>query len=202
MTSKQSSLFPDRKRKEDPKESLTILRDLDRSEVEPLAYKILSEIEPFCEKAQIAGSIRRQKSVINDIDVVVQPKLEPCGKTESWIKIIQVLRHDFDAITGKQGDKLAMLYVPYVSSKGLGHVQVDLYRATERTWGILLLVRTGSAEYNVLLCNLALSNGLRLQYSQGLVDSRGYVIAGKTEEEVFEALGLPFIIPQDREVTK
>jgi DNA polymerase (family 10) len=191
MTKKQTSLFPDESRKKD----LTILRGLDRSGVEPLAFKILTEIEPFCVRAEIAGSIRRQKGTVNDIDLVVQPKA-----SDSWINIIKFLRHDYAAITGKQGDKLATLYVLFASKQGLGHIQVDLYRATRSTWGILLLVRTGSAEHNVHLCNLALAKGLRLQYSQGLVDSKGNVIAGKTEEEVFEALGLPFILPQDREV--
>lgn len=190
MTHKQSSLFPD------PKEDLAILRDLDRSEVVPLAFKILTEIEPFCEKAQIAGSIRRCQGKINDIDIVVQPK------PDSWLKIIKTIRYEYDAITEKQGDKLATLHLPFVSRTGKGHIQVDLYRASQSIWGVLLLVRTGSAEYNVYLCNLALRKGLRLQYSQGLVDSKGNVIAGKTEEEVFEALGLPFIIPQDREVAK
>jgi DNA polymerase (family 10) len=199
MTKKQTSLFPDEARKKD----LTILRDLDRSEVEPLAFKILSEIEPFCEKAQIAGSIRRRQGKINDIDIVVQPK------PDSWLKIIKTIRYEYDAITEKQGDKLATLYLPFISRTGKGHIQVDLYRASQSTWGILLLVRTGSAEHNVYLCNLALAKGLRLEYSRGVVDynfpclsGMGEVIAGKTEEEVFEALGLPFILPQDREVAK
>ena len=193
MTGKQTSLFPSKSH--DPA-TLTILHDLDRAEVEPLAYKILCEIEPFCVKAEIAGSIRRRKGGINDIDIVVQPRTEP----GSWLNIIKTLRSEFDALTEKQGDKLATLYVPFASCKGQGHVQVDLYRATSATWGILLLVRTGSKEHNVYLCNLALAKGMRLLYSQGLVDKDGRVVAGKTEEEVFQALELPFIIPQEREV--
>lgn len=192
MNKKQSTLFP--KKDEPRKKDLTILRDLERSEVEPLAFKILTEIEPFCEKVQIAGSIRRRKPTINDIDIVVQPN------SDSWLKIIKTIRYDYDAITEKQGDKLATFYVPFASKQGLGHIQVDLYRATRSTWGILLLVRTGSAEHNVHLCNLALTKGLRLKYSQGLVDSKGNVIAGKTEEEIFAALGLGYVEPKDREI--
>ena len=79
-------------------------------------------------------------------------------------------------------------------------IQVDLYRATAATWGILLLVRTGSKEHNVHLCNVAISKGFRLFYSQGLVKD-GQVVAGQTEEEVFIALELPFIPPQDREIS-
>lgn len=193
MSKKQSTLFP---KTPGTSSTLNILRDLDRSEVEPLAFKIISVIGPYCTRAEVAGSIRRHKPTINDIDIVVLPK------PHSWVQIIKEVRFSFDAVTEKQGDKLATLYLPFASEQGLGHIQVDLYRATKYTWGILLLVRTGSAEHNVHLCNLALRKGLRLQYSQGLIDSKDNVIAGRTEEEVFEALGLPFIIPQDRDVVK
>ena len=186
MTGEQKTLFP--------KTELNVLRDLDRSEVEPLAFKILQTIEPMCEKAQIAGSIRRRKGAINDIDIVVQPR------ADFWLTIKRTVINEFDAVVEKQGDKLVTLYVPFASRQGQGHVQVDLYRASESTWGILLLVRTGSKEHNVHLCNLAISKGQRLLYSQGVVDKEGRVIAGKTEEEVFEALGLPYIIPKEREV--
>jgi DNA polymerase (family 10) len=173
-----------------------VLRDLDRSEVEPLAFRILTEIEDFCVRAEIAGSLRRRRGSINDIDVVVQPRPEH----DSWLNILKTVKREFDATTEKQGDKLATLYVPFASIKGRGHIQVDLYRTTAATWGILLLVRTGSKEHNVYLCNVAISKGLRLFYSQGLVDKNNNVIAGRTEEEVFQALGMPFVIPQDREI--
>jgi DNA polymerase (family 10) len=188
MTGEQKILFP--------KPEMNVLRDLDRSEVEPLAFKILQAIEPMCEKAQIAGSIRRRKGGVNDVDIVVLPR------ADFWLTIRRIVMNEFDAVAEKQGDKLATFYVPFASRIGQGHVQVDLYRATESTWGILLLVRTGSKEHNVLLCNVALAKGMRLLYSQGLVDKDGKVIAGKTEEEVFEALGLPFVVPQNREITE
>lgn len=123
MTDEQSRLFP--------KPSLNVLRDLDRSEIEPLAYKILVEMEPFCVRSMIAGSIRRRKGKINDIDIVVQPK----PVFNAWLDIIKFLRHDYDAITEKQGEKLAVMYVPFASKQGQGHVQVDLYRATAQTFG-------------------------------------------------------------------
>jgi DNA polymerase (family 10) len=193
VSGKQLSLFPETSK---ASAELTVLRDLDRSEVEPLAFKILTEIESFCVRAEIAGSLRRQRGSINDIDIVVQPRPEP----DSWLNILKTVKREFDATTEKQGDKLATLYVPFASIKGHGHIQVDLYRATAATWGILLLVRTGSKEHNVHLCNVAISKGFRLFYSQGFVDKNNNVIAGRTEEEVFQALGMPFVIPQDREI--
>jgi DNA polymerase (family 10) len=181
-------------------DALNVLQGLDRGKVEPLASKIIRIVEPFCVRVEVAGSFRRLRPIINDLDIVIQPKPEP----GSWVQILKALRSEFDAVTEKQGDKLATLYLRFSKKHSdfeeLGHVQIDLYRATSATWGILLLVRTGSKEHNVYLCNLALAKGMRLLYSQGLVDKDGHVLAGRTEEEVFQALGMPFVIPQDREI--
>jgi len=192
MAHKQRSLFPESEKSG----ALNVLRGLDRAEVEPLAFKIVSTIDPFCIRAEVAGSIRRRKPTVNDIDVVVQPK------PQSWIQVIKEIRREFGAITEKQGEKLATLYVPFESKQGKGYVEVDLYRASEGTWGILLLIRTGSAEHNIYLCNLAIRKGYRLAYSHGLLNEKGEVIASKTEQDVFQALGLDFIPPEDREVKK
>ena len=191
MSEKQSTLFPN------TSGTLNVLQGLDHAEVEPLALKVLQIIEPFYDRAEVAGSFRRLRAVINDLDIVVQSKEVPY---HGWKNMLTVLRKEFNAVTEKQGDKLATLYLPFASSGAQGHVQVDLYRADPQTWGILLLVRTGSKEHNVKLCNLAISKGLRLQYSQGLTDKYGNVVAGRTEEEVFAALGMPYVVPQDREV--
>ena len=193
VSDRQDTLFPDTRKE------LPVLQGLDRSEVEPLAFKILEAIEPYCLKAEVAGSIRRRRGVINDLDFVVLPKPKPTLNLY-WLKLIKTVRTEFDGITVAQGDKLARFNVPFASKQGQGYLQVDLYRAEPDTWGILLLVRTGSKEHNVKLCNLAISKGLRLKYSVGLVDDSGLVVAGRSEEDVFAALGLPFVPPAEREV--
>jgi DNA polymerase (family 10) len=71
--------------------------------------------------------------------------------------------------------------------------------ATPSTFGIHKLIRTGSAEHNVWLATYAMTKGFRLRYSEGLLKD-GHVVAGETEEGVFEALGLPCPEPQKREV--
>lgn len=190
MSKKQTSLFPN------TSDALNVLQGLARAEVEPLVFKIVEMIAPYCLRVEVAGSFRRQKQNINDVDIVVLPKSVPLY----WLQIIKVVRSEFDALTVKQGDKLATLNVLFASKQGQGYVQVDLYRADPTTWGILLLVRTGSKEHNVKLCNLAISKGLRLQYSAGLTDKYGNVVAGRTEEEVFNALGVPYVEPRAREV--
>lgn len=196
---KQSPLFPNTPNTPNTQktpDTLNVFQGLNRSEVEPLAFKILRVVEPFCLKAEVAGSLRRRHDVVNDVDIVVLPRPE----RNCWLNIVKMVRTEFDGITVKQGDKLAVLNVPFFRNSP-GYVQVDLYRADPGTWGILLLVRTGSKEHNVKLCNLAISKGLRLLFSVGLSDQSGRVVAGRTEEEVFSALGLAFVEPKDREVS-
>ena len=88
----------------------------------------------------------------------------------------------------KRGDSVAQLTIK--------DVNVDLYSATEQTWGALLLIRTGSAEHNIELSKRALSMGMKLTHN-GLTKD-GKVIAS-SEKEIFEALGLSYIGPEERE---
>jgi DNA polymerase (family 10) len=169
---------------------LNVLQGLESGEVLPFAVRILQTVELFCTRSVIAGSLRRLKPVVNDLDIVVQPTA--AFGFSSWLKIIKAVRETFGAVTEAQGNKLARMYLPF-------YVQVDFYNAEAATWGVLLLVRTGSKEHNVKLCNLAIAKGLRLKYSLGLLNDAGHVVAGRTEEEVFTALGLAFVSPNERE---
>ena len=76
---------------------------------------------------------------------------------------------------------------------------MDFYRAKPSDFGIHFLVRTGSAEHNVWLAGYAISKGMRIKYSEGLI-KEGSVIAGENEKGVFEALGLLHPLPSDREI--
>jgi len=149
-----------------------------------LAEQIIEQIRPHCERIEVAGSIRRKKSEVRDIDIVLIPK------PLLWHRITATLQRNMDAKAVKRGDIIAQLTVKDVNA--------DLYSATEQTWGALLLIRTGSAERNINLSKRALSMGMKLTHS-GLVKS-GKVIAS-TEKEIFEALGLSYIEPEERNGT-
>jgi len=80
-----------------------------------------------------------------------------------------------------------------------GFFQVDFYRAQLLTFGIHLLVRPGSAEYNMWLAGHVFSKGTWLKYSEGLIKD-GVAVAGENEQGVFETLGLPYPLPSEREI--
>lgn len=161
-------------------------------EAERLAFKILQVIEPCCENVQVAGSVRRRRPEVHDIDIVVIPK------PFMWGRIPILMRSELYAKPGIGGPELIRMYVPFANSPD-GQAQVDFYAATAQTWGIILLIRTGSTDHNIRLCTHAKALGMMLSASRGVLE-KGMVVASKTEEEIFKALILPYVAPGDREV--
>ena len=178
---KQSTLFPENEVK--------VIAKLDLKEAENLACQFKAVVEAQCDRIEVAGSIRRQKTKVHDIDFVVVTKNDA-----EWQKISEKLKH-LKAKPNCSGNSVIKAFVP--SQNGL--FQVDFYRAKPSTFGIHLLVRTGSADHNMWLAGYAISKGMRIKYNEGLIKDSS-VIAGEDEKGMFEALGLPCPLPSQREI--
>ena len=133
-----------------------------------LSDEIVKKLEPYSEKIQVAGSIRREKPTVHDIDIVlIADDMEGIHKELANLGQLR-----------KDGPKIKC-----VECEG---VSVDLYFATPQTWATLLLIRTGSKEHNIRLCARAKTLGMHLAASgDGLFDQEGVRIAGDTEESIF-----------------
>jgi len=148
-----------------------------------LANRVLEEIRPFCERCEVAGSIRRRRPEVRDIDIVLIPR------PLMWQRIINKLVEKGAKVVIR-GSKLARVV--------LERVQVDLNVASPENWGTILLIRTGSAYHNIRLMNRARSLGLKFSAARGIMkDSK--VVASRTEEEIFDALEMDYLAPEDRE---
>lgn len=167
-------------------EEPTVLTKLELAKAQILAKQVESVVKPLCDKLEVVGSIRRLRSMVGDVDFVA------VGTECNWNKIVQALKKANVICAGKSVIKLNC---PFENSL----FQVDFYRATQQTFGIQELIRTGSAEHNMWLASYALSKGFRLKYSEGLIKDK-VAVAGETEESVFTALGLPTPKPEEREV--
>ena len=181
LMKKQVALFP--------QDAAKIIAELDLREAEKAAVQVKATVEALCELIEVAGSIRRQKPKVHDIDFVVVAKSDA-----DWQRINEKLKQ-LKAKPNCSGNSVIKAFVPCEN----GFFQVDFYRAKPSTFGILLLVRTGSAEHNMWLAGYAISKGMRIKYSEGLIKNE-VAIAGETEQGVFEALGLPYPLPAEREV--
>ncbi|HLN89139.1 MAG TPA: hypothetical protein VK253_03650 [Candidatus Binatia bacterium] len=183
MMKKQSTLFP--------QDAVRIVGELDLSGAEKVAAQVKVTVEDQCDLIEVAGSIRRQKTKVHDIDFVAVSKSDA-----DWLKINEKLKQ-LKAKPNCSGNSVIKAFVPCTD----GFFQVDFYRAKPSTFGILLLVRTGSADHNMWLAGNSFSKGMRLKYSEGLIKD-DVAIAGETEQGVFEALNLPCPLPSKREVVE
>ncbi len=170
-------------------------------EAQVYAEKVVAVLQPFCSCIMTAGSIRRGKAEVGDVDIVALPMAVDlpgglCGVVKVdpltvWKNLIPNAFVKFGLKLEVSGQELHRFSFP----SGL---QVDVYRARPETWGVILLIRTGSKEHNVKLCTLARSMGLMLSASQGVIENHK-IDACRTEEGIFSALGLKFVEPKDRE---
>jgi len=146
-----------------------------------IADAVVKRLSPYCQRIEVAGSIRRKASNPKDIDLVLIPK-------DLWNLHGELTKLGQLKMSGK---KIMRVMV--------GSTQVDIYVADEATWATLLLIRTGSKENNIRLCSWAKDIGWHLAASgDGLFNEKGERIAGDTEESIYAALGLPFQRPEER----
>ena len=156
-------------------------------EVYPIAMQILNELRelPGVLKAEAAGSLRRRRETIGDLDLLVAAtEAEPIMR---WFREMPSV----ESISGSGPTKTRVTLV-----NGLG---VDLRVLPPERWGTLLQYFSGSQAHNVQLRELALKQGLSLSENSFKVVESGEEILCAEEEEVYGRLGLPYIIPTLRE---
>lgn len=155
----------------------------------PLAQEILDVLAelPGVEKTAVAGSLRRRKETIGDIDLLVAAEASE-EIMETFVNLPQV-----ESVSGHGATKSSVIL--------LSGMQVDLRVLPPARWGTLLSYFTGSKNHNVGLRELALKRGLSLNEHAFTPEDGGDEILCKTEEAVYETLGLPYILPTLREDT-
>ena len=156
-------------------------------EVYPLVKQIEKSLQHIAgvKNAVAAGSIRRMKETIGDIDYLVTSS-DPKQVIDFFVKMPEV-----QEILGMGQTKA---FVKLASG-----IDADLLVVPEESWGSALQYFTGSKEHSVQLRKIAISKGLRLnEWGVFKGDKR---IAGATEEEVYKTLGLQWIPPEMRENT-
>jgi DNA polymerase (family X) len=154
--------------------------------------KVAAELIPYLsetggiEKIAAAGSLRRGKDTIGDLDLLVTGP----GAAAALDRFVQ--HPKAHSVLGKGPNKASIQY-------GLDGLQVDLRALPHESYGAAMQYFTGSKEHNILVRSRALKLGLTLnEYGLFKLDNEQRV-AGETEEEVYGALGLQWIPPELRE---
>ena len=149
----------------------------------PEANAIVEELKPHVEKISLAGSIRRRKETIGDVDI-----LAVSSEPEKVMDIFTSM---------KRVEKVLAKGTTKSSVRLHGGIQVDLRIVEKESFGSALQYFTGSKEHNIEVRKIAIKHGYKLN-EYGLF--KGFErIAGASEEEVYEALGMQWIPPELRE---
>jgi DNA polymerase (family 10) len=138
---------------------------------------------PSVREVVAAGSLRRAKETVGDIDLLATAD-------DGAAVVRHFTRHPDAAQVLAAGDTRGSI----VLRSGL---QVDLRVVPPASFGAALLYFTGSKARNIRLRNLAQERGLKLN-EYGLFDG-ARAVAAATEEQIYAALGLPWIAPELRE---
>lgn len=156
------------------------------SDVWPLAEKIADFIrsQPGVSAAQVAGSIRRRKETVKDIDIVVAADAGADGA--AFITAIPGV----ERILSQGTTKISLALVSGVN------MDVRIVRPAE--FAAALHHFTGSKEHHIALRGLAKEKGLKIN-EYGLEAADGRRIAVRDEQEFYRALGLDYIEPELRE---
>jgi len=153
----------------------------------PLSQRIIEYLlqKKVVERAEACGSIRRRKETIGDIDILgISPKPEKAMEAFTKMEIVK-------EVLAKGATKSSVIVED--------NIQVDLRIVDKDSFGSALQYFTGSKEHNIKLRELAIKKGLKIN-EYGVFDVKtDKKIAGKDEEDVYKAIGLPWIPPEIRE---
>ncbi|MDO8599138.1 MAG: helix-hairpin-helix domain-containing protein, partial [bacterium] len=158
----------------------------------PLAEALVRALErsKLCDRVEIAGSIRRRKETIGDIDLLVT------SEHPKRVMDLFCASPVIDRVIAKGPTKANVLLK--------AGIEADLRVLDPDVFGAGLYYFTGSKTHNIRTRTIAITKGLTVnEYGvhRGTKEKRGKLVACRTEEDVFHAIGLPYIPPEIREDT-
>lgn len=156
----------------------------------PLAEEIFAALEEsgLCTEVAIAGSLRRRRETVGDLDFLAT-STKPQKVMDLFCALPEVTR-----VTAKGATKATVFL-----KEG---IDADIRVVAPEVFGAALHYFTGSKDHNVRIRKLGIRKGLTIsEYGvfRGTAKHKGKLLAARTEEDVYRAVGLPFIEPELRE---
>ncbi len=179
-------------------DNLAFARDPERArllweEAEQIARGLIDWLRecPETVRAEAAGSLRRGRETVGDLDILVE--------SGDPVPVMQQL------VDWPETDEVLLRGETKTSVRGPRGLRIDLRVVAQESFGAALQYFTGSKEHNVRLRTRARDRGLSIneygvfRLADGGGGASGPSLAGETEPEVYEAVGLPWIPPELRE---
>jgi len=165
-----------------------------------VAANTLATLRPHCHKADIAGSVRRQRSTVGNLEIVCLPDRNAIESLPLFAGGFPAAVEQWPGIKGSPDGCYTQRLLPC----GL---KLDLFMPHPDAYGLILAIRTGSAEW----CKQVLApawdragyrceDGLLCQVvDEDFPDNWDTTVHCRTERELFDVIGLKWVEPVDRE---
>ena len=159
----------------------------------PIAEYVVWWLKAKNVNSYICGSLRRGLLKVGDVDLSVE--------TGSLFNVVAYIANGCKC--GSKEKEIGCELVSNVKLESkkmdmiIGGIRFNIYKARKDQWGAMVLFLTGNFLFNILMRGRAKDLGMKLnQYGLFHGDE---IIAGKTEEQIFAALGMSYVRPEDRE---
>jgi DNA polymerase (family 10) len=177
-----------------------------------VAHVLLAELEPACSRIAVAGSLRRQRPTVGDVELVYVSREVPQARgpgdlfgdertltQAAELRIAELIAARVLAM--RPNAKGQVTFGP--RNKLLVHcatgIPVDLFATQDECWFNYLVCRTGGAEHNRQICLAAHAKGWKwTPYGPGFSRGDGEIYQVRSERDLYDFLGLPYIEPEQR----
>jgi DNA polymerase (family 10) len=159
-----------------------------------IANQLVAELKPHCERIEIAGSLRRKKKEVGDIELVLIPKPYEIGLFCSGIAMVL---GQYKNVKG-QLNYGACKYTQRIHTSGM---KIDIFMPTKNNWGNILAIRTGSDgfSFGVLAYGWKKAGFTSVD---GYLTKDGMQYFAPEEEDFFRLCGVAWRPPEQREVER
>lgn len=166
-----------------------------------IAMEVAVQLGPVSKRLVIAGSIRRAKPMIGDIEMVIDPTIKTYDLLDKWIATGKALHRDGGPCWGAKARSMRwpMPDSRYVTAN---YIQVDMFLQPDpATWGCNMFLRTGSAEFNMKMFRKRNRGGWMPDYLD-MHDARIWAgikaLDTPDEESIFALWGMEPVDPTKR----
>lgn len=174
-----------------------------------MAEDLITLLRPVCQRIEIAGSVRRKKALVGDVELLAISKTSPAYLSFTPdrprmeflhldARVLELIAKGIlDYRLNKKGSRTygrlnkLLVHVP-------SEIPVDLFSTTAENWGMAWVVRTGPRELNIKMMSRFKALGLKGHAYGSVEGPGGEVYPCPTEEEVFRLLGWPYRPPERR----
>jgi DNA polymerase/3'-5' exonuclease PolX len=159
-----------------------------------IAAQLVHELRPVAARVKTVGSVRRRRSEVGDIEILIEPRTMTVGlfgEEGPDLDSIRDVASRWGRLT-KNGPRAIQVEIP-------DGIHVDLFLChPPAQWGSLLAIRTGPATLSTWAVTLMRERGLR-HVGGHVEDDCGNLVATPQEEDFFAAAGLPCLPPRLRD---